>query len=118
MGTARQVNLPTARSAGNGGKRPKGPSKVVYKTVPRPKPEVKDSGVQCDMDADEIQARPSTPPLPLRKFVSNQQRLLNRLAVRNAQLESKRAEAKTAKDVSISANEGAEASSPNRPSSP
>ncbi|KAI7370775.1 hypothetical protein KC354_g1038 [Hortaea werneckii] len=122
--TARQVNLPTARSAGNGGKRPKGaparkgPPKVVYKTVPRPKAEVKDSGVQCDMDADETQARLSTPTLPPRKFVSNQQRLLNRLAVRNAQLESERAEAKTTKGASISAKEGAEASSPNRPSSP
>ncbi|TKA31431.1 hypothetical protein B0A50_02278 [Salinomyces thailandicus] len=123
--TSRPVGLPASKTANGNSKRPRGaagqkvPTKVVYKTVPRPKPLYVDQASQCDMTDQGIQqGSVMSPPSPRLKFVSNQQRLLNRLACRNARLENERAELKAAKTSSASAGAPARQSPPGRPDSP
>ena len=84
-GTSKQTGLPSAKP----GRKPKtsGPPKTLAKTVPRgakrPKPDYVDSGIQCNLEKEEI-ARQTPSISPRRPFLSTTQRLLQRCALNNA----------------------------------
>jgi uncharacterized protein len=82
-GTGKQCGLPPVKAGpGRRGRPPsqKAPAKPYVKVVKRPKPQYVDAEVQCDMDQEEAEGRAQASPRPKRRFVSTQQRLLERAA--------------------------------------
>ncbi|KAK8213625.1 SET domain-containing protein 3 [Zalaria obscura] len=86
-GTHTRSNPSSARSSRRGTKVGQAPSRSLFKSSSSSsrsvKPVYTDSGIQCDMDADELAAKTPPPPRPQRRYISVTQRLLQRCASNN-----------------------------------